>query len=299
MVAALALVLLLAQSALALTKDEAIKRFTDANRFYEAGEEATAAKSSTAAFEQFEKAAKEYEAILAAGYHNGQIFFNLGNVHYRLGKIGKAIANYRRAQLLLPRDADIASNLRQAKLLIQDKEIERRIPELVTLAFFWYFLLNVDELLLTTLVAYAALAALLLIYIFWRRPWLKIVNIVLAIVFAVLAISLGAKYHREVVLKHGVATAEEATVRYGNGTHYSVKFTVHEGADLIVQDEQPDDDGRLWTKALFFVDLKTQDRDEQAPAERRSGWLPSEAVMKLALSAPTSSATGNTQHATR
>jgi len=295
MVATLALLLLFARPALALTKDEAIERFTDAKRFYEAGEEATAAKNSAAAFGQFEKAAKEYEAILAAGYHNGQIFFNLGNVRYRLGCVGEAIANYRRAQLLMPRDADIASNLRQAKLLIQDKEIERKIPELVTLAFFWYFLLNVDELLLTTLLAYGILGTLLLIHIFWRKPWLKVVNIVLAIVFAVLAISLGAKYHREVVLEHGVLIAQEATVRYGNGTHYSVKFTVHEGADLIIQDEQPDDDGRLWTKALFFVDLKTQTQGEKTTAERRSGWLPAEAVMKLACPAPTPSPTRNTQ----
>ena len=266
--------------ALGLSRDEAIKRFTDANRQYEAGEDA-AQKDSEEAAARFQKAAQEYEAILAAGYHNGQVFFNLGNTYYRLGKVGEAIADYRRAQVLLPRDAAIAANLRQAKLLIQDKEIPRTVPELVSLTFFWHFYLNLDELLVVTLAAYGLLALWLLLYVLWRKPWLRVLSTVCGIVFGVLALSLGVKCHQEVMTHRGVVAAKEATVHYGNGSHYSVKFTVHEGADLIVQDEQPDDDGRRWIKATFFVELKTQDQQAAPTAERRSGWLPEDAVIQL------------------
>ena len=283
---AFAFAAVLAWPAIGPTKDEAIKRFTDANRQYEAGE-AAAQKDSEEAAARLQKAAQEYEAILAAGYHNGQIFFNLGNTYYRLGNVGKAIANYRGAQTRLPRDAAIAANLRQAKLLIQDKEIPRAVPELVSLAFFWYFYLNLDELLIVTLVAYGLLALLLLVHVFWRRPGLRALSAVCGIVFGVLALSLAVKFRQEAMVSRGVVAAKEATVHYGNGSHYSVKFTVHEGADLIVQDEQSDDEGRRWLKGTFFVDLKTADQQETSTAERRSGWLPADAVIKLSLATPT------------
>ena len=267
--------------AVGLTKDDAILRFTDANRAYEAGEAAAAEKKGSDAAARFDQAAREYEAILDRGYHNGQIFFNLANTYYRLGKTGKAIANYRRAQRLLPRDDAIAANLRQASRLIEDKASEGAPPELLTLAFFWYFYLNFDELLSATLAAYGLLALLLLACIFSRRSWLKHLSIWAGVAFGVLAISLAVKCRQDILVQRGVVTAEAATVRYGNGAHYSVKFSVHEGAELIVRDERRDDDGRLWVNATFLVDVKAQGGNEAASAERRTGWAPADAVEKL------------------
>ncbi len=271
-----------ALAAAGLTTDEAIKRFKDANDLYDQGEAAAAAQKPAQARKLFQQAVAQYEAILDAGHHNGQIFFNLGNAYYRLGKIGKAIANYLRAQRLMPRSASVEENLRQALRLAEDKTATRRVPELVSVMFFWYFLLNFDELLVATLVAYTVLAGLLLIMIFKRRVWLKHMSLWCGVIFAVLAVSLAAKFQRDVLTQRGVVTAKEVTVRYGNGAHYTVKFTVHEGAQCVLLDEQPDGDGRPWLKATFLVEMRKTGEDEAAPAEQRTGWVPASAVETLA-----------------
>ena len=267
--------------ALALPKDEAIKRFTDANRYYEAGHAAAADRDTDRAATQFDQAAKEYESLLADGYHNAQIFYNLGNSYYRLGQPGKAIANYLRAQALRPRDPAVAANLRQARLLVEDKRITDEVPELVSLTFFWYFYLNLDELLVVTLVSYLLLAAVLLTRIFVRKSAVRFSAIALGIVFGVLAISFAVKFRREVIVQRGVVTAKEVAVRYGNGAHYSVKFTVHEGAELVVEDERADEQKRPWVKATFLVALKANSADDRAPSDRLTGWVPAEVAERL------------------
>lgn len=74
--------------------------FSKANEQYKRGE--------------FAQAAETYEAILGRGVASGAVYFNLGNSYYKIGKLGKALVNYERAQRLLPRDADVHFNQRYA-----------------------------------------------------------------------------------------------------------------------------------------------------------------------------------------
>ncbi len=60
-------------------------------------------------------AISQYEAILAHDGYSAPVLFNLGNAFYRSGQFGAAILNYERAQVLAPRDASIAANLRLAR----------------------------------------------------------------------------------------------------------------------------------------------------------------------------------------
>jgi tetratricopeptide (TPR) repeat protein len=57
----------------------------------------------------------QYEAILTHDGWSAPVLFNLGNACYRAGQFGEAILNYERAQILAPRDASIAANLRLAR----------------------------------------------------------------------------------------------------------------------------------------------------------------------------------------
>ena len=47
--------------------------------------------------------------------------YNLGNAHYRLGKVGYAILYYEKALKLSPNDEDVMHNLALAKLNLKDK----------------------------------------------------------------------------------------------------------------------------------------------------------------------------------
>ena len=60
---------------------------------------------------QFPEAAALYEKILQSGCQSPALWFNEGNAEFKAGHPGKAIAAYRRARLLAPRDADIRANL--------------------------------------------------------------------------------------------------------------------------------------------------------------------------------------------
>lgn len=59
----------------------------------------------------FSSALADFEAIKDEGIRNATVYFNLGNCYYRERQIGKAVANYRRALVLAPRDADVRANL--------------------------------------------------------------------------------------------------------------------------------------------------------------------------------------------
>jgi len=78
--------------------------------------------TANTAYEQkdYQKAIKNYEAILATGNQSATLFYNLGNSYYQRGTIGKAILNYERS-LLLNDSEDTRYNLALAK----DKQIDQ------------------------------------------------------------------------------------------------------------------------------------------------------------------------------
>jgi len=71
--------------------------FDQACDFYEAGDLVSARAG--------------FEALLSMGVRNGAVYYNLGNCYYKQGEVGRAVANYRRALMLAPRDEDIRINL--------------------------------------------------------------------------------------------------------------------------------------------------------------------------------------------
>ncbi|HTL73808.1 MAG TPA: tetratricopeptide repeat protein, partial [bacterium] len=60
---------------------------------------------------KFAEAATAYETILQAGAQSPALLFNTGNAEFKAGHLGKAIAAYRQAELLTPRDAELRANL--------------------------------------------------------------------------------------------------------------------------------------------------------------------------------------------
>lgn len=52
-----------------------------------------------------------YNKVLDTRGGSSQLYYNIGNSHYRLGNIGKAILNYERAHKLNPSNADVKANL--------------------------------------------------------------------------------------------------------------------------------------------------------------------------------------------
>ncbi len=71
--------------------------FDAANKLYEEGKYADAANA--------------YDKLLTNGTVSEAIYFNRGNAWFKAGQVGRAIASYRQARLLAPRDSALRANL--------------------------------------------------------------------------------------------------------------------------------------------------------------------------------------------
>ena len=62
----------------------------------------------------YEEATRLYEMIHASGFRPAALYYNYANSLFKQGHVHEAIAAYRNAQYLAPRDLDILTNLRYA-----------------------------------------------------------------------------------------------------------------------------------------------------------------------------------------
>jgi tetratricopeptide (TPR) repeat protein len=212
----------------------------------------------------FDRAAGFYEKLLAQGIVNGSMFYNLGNAYLKTGKIGKALVNYRRAEMFIPRNEDLQANIQYALQLTTDK-IEGRDPyAYVKTLCFWYSKLNIRELVILFLIFNLLLWGLAIARLFfrWDYLWLALyVSIACAVLFG---ISSGIKLYSLYYSPAGVVTAKEITVRSGGSVNDTALFQLHDGAEFDWLDESSG-----W--------VKIQLRDG------KKGWVQKDTVEKAAL----------------
>jgi tetratricopeptide (TPR) repeat protein len=193
--------------------------FSAANHFYSDG--------------KFSAAAKAYEAILNSGVVSPNLLFNDGNAEFKSGSWGRAIAAYRSAALLAPRDADIRANL----------EFTRNQVQGATLRESWWEN-GLGELTLNEWATLAAIALWLTFGLFAAmqiRPAFKNALRGLARCAAVASISLCAcvgvattlHFSRQVA----VVILPDAVTRSGPFNDAQNAFAVHDGAELAVLDQ--------------------------------------------------------------
>ena len=81
---------------LLLSARAGVAAFDEANRLYEQG--------------KYRDAMQAYEGLLRSGNQSAAVWFNLGNAHYKAGQVGEAVAAYRQAEAIAPRDPDVGAN---------------------------------------------------------------------------------------------------------------------------------------------------------------------------------------------
>ncbi len=225
--------------------------FTKGNQSYEEG--------------RFEQAIGEYEEILNLGVKNFKVFYNLGNSYFRQNQLGKAIASYRRALVLQPRDEDAKANLSFVKLFTLDKISagsigeEQKINPLSNMLRWFLNLWSVDEFALFASFFYTLSMALGILMIFKRsRRCLRVVFVTLLIFLLIFGSSLFAKIYFDSV-DYGVVVSSQVEVRSGPGEDFILQFTGHEGLEFRV-----DEEAEGWYRILLPNGIK--------------GWIPKEAV---------------------
>ena len=212
---------------------------------------------------KFSQAAVGYETMLEAGNISPALLYNFGNANFKSGRIGRAIAAYRQAERLTPRDPDVRANLQFARNQVQGPTNRpARWRQ-------WLQTLTVNEW--TGLAAAGfwgcfALLGLGQLQPAWRRRLrfyaLLVVGGTLP-VLACLALAIKADSSR----RDAVVIQREAVVRAGPLDEAQSAFVVHDGAELTVLDRKDD-----W--------LRVSD------GGRRAGWIKRDAVVELGTDQP-------------
>lgn len=78
---------------------------------------------------EYERALEAYSEIEGRGYVSSDLFYNMGNVYFKMERIPEAILYYERALVLSPSDEDISNNLDMAREMTVDR-IEK-VPEFI------------------------------------------------------------------------------------------------------------------------------------------------------------------------
>ncbi|MCW5979436.1 MAG: hypothetical protein KIT09_15270 [Bryobacteraceae bacterium] len=207
--------------------------FGQANALYREANE-TSLRDPSAAREIYQRAALRLERIAReGGIRNGKLFYNLGNAYYQAGDIGRAILNYRRAELYVPGDPNLAQNLAQARKSRQDSIEEKQRTRVLRTLLFWHYDMS-----------RAARAWLLALFsgAFWagaavrlrRSEWMPRTALAAAGALAVLfLVSLAAEAAGD-RRPAGVILAAEVTARKGDGESYEPSFQepLHAGAEF-------------------------------------------------------------------
>ncbi len=215
--------------------DEANSLFRQANE--------TSLHDPAAAHGLYQRAALRYERLVRdAGVRNGRLFYNAGNAWFLSDDVGRAILDYRRAQLYIPSDANLAQNLAYARSTRLDRFEEKQETRVLRTLLFWHYDLPpvVRSVLFALFSGCFWIAAAIRLR---RRAWAPVV--VLLVTGALAALFLGSLIADTVAGpgEHGgVILAQQVTARKGDGQSYEPSFTdpLHAGTEFQLVESRPD-----------------------------------------------------------
>jgi len=184
---------------------------------------------------RYQEAAEAYAAILKQR-ENGYLYFNLGNCYLKMNKIGQAILNYRRAQKIIPRFADLEMNLKYARQETRDKIEDKGYSQLLRTIFFWYYRFNRQELLIGFLSLNLVFFLLASVKMYTQSEAVKWLLVVAGIIYLLSAGSAAARLYQDKSQQAGVVVGEELEVRSGSNINHVVLFKLHAGTEVTIEE---------------------------------------------------------------
>ena len=179
---------------------------------------------------KFADAANAYENILQTGSRSPALLFNDANAEFKSGHPGRAIAAYRQAELLAPRDAELCANLAFVRGQVQGTTFQESRWQN------WFGALSLNEGALLTAVLLWAMFALLIarqirpVLTPKLRGAMRLAVTLTIFSGAVLVLQAVNHFNSSVA----VVTSNEATARSGPFDDAQSAFTAHDGAELRV-----------------------------------------------------------------
>lgn len=198
---------------------------------------------------EYIKADSLYTSIEKEGFYSTELFFNLGNVNYKLDKIPETIYYYEKALKLSPGNEEIIHNLKLANNKIADKntiKTSSRIEDVIytytkTATNFWATL-SVTIMIIS--------GALFIAFILVRQLKTKKIAFYSAIgtlLIGGFTIYLSSLQHKKLTSKeYGIVFAPSIELKMEPSDNSSTAFILHEGTKVKLLNEND-----LWYEISF------------------------------------------------
>ncbi len=208
---------------------------------------------------KYQDAINSWMKVLDNEEHSANLYFNLGNAHYKVNNVGPSIYYYEKALQLDPLDSDIRTNLAFA----ENARIDAIEPLPKTIFSKWYSslsgILGYNGWALTAVASSSLFVALFLLYYFSateRRKRLLFVGSLLSIIVLLLSLAMAFQIYGDSVNdKPAIIFAESSEVKSEPNMGSEAAFTLHEGTK--VQITEKDDD---WVRIVLI--------------DGKDGWIP-------------------------
>jgi len=213
---------------------------------------------------KFSPAAAGYEKLLQSGAVSPALWFNYGNAEFKLGQPGRAIAAYRRAELLAPRDAEVRANLEFVRNQVAGPTLRqsRWADWLGTFSLNEWTSLAVGAFWLTFV-----LLTLRQIRPDWRPRLRGLTSgIIMLTILSCAGLSAAATIHFS--KQTAIVITPEATARSGPFAEAQDAFKAQNGAELNVLARHDD-----WVQVVSG--------STESDGYRKIGWLPAKQVEVL------------------
>lgn len=227
--------------------DETQELFSKGNELYKAND--------------FEEASKTYLEIVNSGTSSFEVFFNLGNCYFRLGKVGEAVLYYEKAKKINSKDENLLYNLQ----LVSNQTIDRvELPEpdvftkIINDSLEFFTLSELSYIL----IGQVWLFALGMIFFLWRRDKFLLY---FSLLFLTTSLFSGAflKYKYEIdSIDYVVVLHYEANAYSSPNKDAKLMFSIHEGTKAQVLEE-----------AEGFYEVRLVDG--------KTGWIEAELLGKI------------------
>lgn len=236
--ATLCAILLAVTAAAALSREQHLAVLDEAQQAAERGA-ALRRTNPRQAQEAFHEAAEKFQLLVDDGVRNGRLYYNLGNARLESGRLGRAIASYRRAERLIPGDARLAHNLAHARSLRRTEIGESAETSALRTLFFWHYRTSPRTRATVALATYLSTWIVLGVHLLRPAAVWRWVVLPLGGICLVLAASLAVDLYLPPA-PAGVLVTDGVVVRKGNGEGFEPLFkqTLNEGVEFVVREQR-------------------------------------------------------------
>lgn len=183
------------------------KLFTSGCEFYKKG-------NYERAIEQFIQLEKIYPTT--------NLFYNIGNTYFRLGRTGLALVYYEKARKISPVNDDVNYNIKFVAGLIKDPDYEQLLIS--------KFDINSLRLLFAiSLFGFMLVISVKFVYPSKKMFWLFVVSVLFFVFFSAVYL---IKYRQHT--QQEAVVINNAEIRSGPDTNFKVNFTLPEGKKVMV-----------------------------------------------------------------